>query len=149
MLLVIPFWPLTLISSPSGPCTIVTPGVSCMKLRKLRPLFGKPRSACWLISVDASDARRLDDGRIARDRDLLRDTADLQDDRDIRRLADHELDAVLLVVGEASECDGQSVGAERQQQATEAAVGIGHEVASEVRPGILQGDRRAWQHGAG
>ena len=50
-----PFWPLTLISSPSGPCTIVTPGVSCMKLRKLRPLFGKPRSACWLISVDASE----------------------------------------------------------------------------------------------
>src|SRR5438034_869251 len=54
MLLLIPFCPFTLISSPSGPCTIVTPGVSCMKLRKFRPLFGRPRSDALSMSVDSS-----------------------------------------------------------------------------------------------
>src|SRR5262249_2053769 len=40
-LLLMPFWPLIEISSPSGPCTIETPGVSGTRLRKLRPLFGR------------------------------------------------------------------------------------------------------------
>ena len=42
MLLWMPFWPLMVSSSPSGPCTMVTPGVSMVKSRKLRPLLGRP-----------------------------------------------------------------------------------------------------------
>ncbi len=54
-LFAMPFWPLTLIMSPSGPCTIVTPGVSCMNERKFRPLFGNPATACSLMRVVCSD----------------------------------------------------------------------------------------------
>ena len=45
MLLAMPFWPLMVSSSPSGPCTMLTPGVSLVKSRKLRPLLGSPRMA--------------------------------------------------------------------------------------------------------
>jgi hypothetical protein len=54
MLLLMPFCPLMLISSPSGPCTIVTPGVSCMKLRKFRPLLGRPLRDALSMSVESS-----------------------------------------------------------------------------------------------
>ena len=36
-----PRWPEKLISSPSGPCTIETPGVSVNKSSNLRPATGK------------------------------------------------------------------------------------------------------------
>ena len=54
MLLEMPFWPLIDSSSPSGPCTMVTPGVSLVKSRKLRPLFGRPSTAFWSMRVAPS-----------------------------------------------------------------------------------------------
>ena len=49
MLFWIPFWPFTVSSAPSGPCTMETPGVSSVKSRKLRPLLGSPSIACSLM----------------------------------------------------------------------------------------------------
>ncbi len=49
-----PFCPLTLSSSPSGPCTMLTPGVSFVKSRKLRPLLGRPWIEAELMRVDDS-----------------------------------------------------------------------------------------------
>ena len=47
----IPFWPLIESSSPSGPWTIETPGVSFVKSMKFRPLFGSDRTASVSIRV--------------------------------------------------------------------------------------------------
>ena len=44
-----PFWPLMVSSSPSGPWTMLTPGVSFVKSRKFRPLLGRPLMAAWLM----------------------------------------------------------------------------------------------------
>ena len=51
MLLWIPFWPLIESSSPSGPCTTVTPGVSLVKSRKLWLAFGRFCTAFSSIMV--------------------------------------------------------------------------------------------------
>ncbi len=56
-LLWIPFWPLIDSSSPSGPCTVVTPGVSLVKSRKLRPLLGR-------LSTDLSSMRTAPSARV-------------------------------------------------------------------------------------
>src|SRR5512136_1951369 len=53
-LLAIPFWPLIVISSPSGPWTIDTLGVSFAKSRKLRPLLGRLATSFSLIWVEPS-----------------------------------------------------------------------------------------------
>ncbi len=54
MLFAIPFWPLTVISSPSGPWTTETLGVSLAKSRKLRPLLGRLSTAFSSIWVEPS-----------------------------------------------------------------------------------------------
>ena len=61
MLLAIPFWPLMVSSSPSGPCTMLTPGVSLVKSRKLRPLLGRPRDGGVVDAVRALRPRGLDE----------------------------------------------------------------------------------------
>ena len=148
MLLLMPFWPLTLISSPSGPCTIATPGVSCMKLRKFRPLFGRLSIDALSISVDFSDLVVSTIGESAVTSTSCLHARHPERDRHVRRLADRQRDAVLDVTAEALETDGQLVDAERQQQAAEAAVGIGDELAREVRPGVGQRDAGAGQTAA-
>ena len=54
-LLWMPRWPATVSSSPSGPCTIATLGVSNVRLMKLRPLFGRPVTAAASSGVAAAD----------------------------------------------------------------------------------------------
>ena len=54
MLLWIPFWPLIDSSSPSGPWTVVTPGVILVKSRKLRPLLGRSSIAFASMRTDPS-----------------------------------------------------------------------------------------------
>ncbi len=49
-----PRWPLTVSSSPSGPWTMATLGVSRVRLRKLRPLLGSPSTTSGSIRVAAS-----------------------------------------------------------------------------------------------
>ena len=45
MLLCMPRCPAMVNSSPSGPCTMLTPGVNSVRLRKLRPLLGRSCTA--------------------------------------------------------------------------------------------------------
>ena len=56
MLLKTPRWPANVISSPSGPCTIDTPGVSVSRSSNLRPRFGM-FSTVLVPSVVAADVR--------------------------------------------------------------------------------------------
>ncbi len=49
-----PFWPLIVSSSPSGPWTMLTPGVSLVRSRKFLPLLGRPLIASWLMRVEDS-----------------------------------------------------------------------------------------------
>ncbi len=51
-LLWMPRWPPMLRTSPSGPCVTATLGVSVVRLRKLRPLFGKPLTVSASSAVD-------------------------------------------------------------------------------------------------
>src|SRR5713226_191138 len=54
MLLKMPRWPLKLISSPSGPCTILTPGVSVSRSSNLRPRTGVWLTVSWFsVELDS------------------------------------------------------------------------------------------------
>ena len=100
-LLWMPFWPPTLISSPSGPCTMATFGVSVVKLKMLRPLFGSPSTASAPSRVALSDVVTSTSGS-AGDRDLL-ELHDLrgQGERHLERLAQPQGQLVLLRLLEA------------------------------------------------
>ena len=56
MLLKMPFWPANVISSPSAPCTTLTPGVSVSRSSNLRPRIGVFSMVSW-FSVLACAAR--------------------------------------------------------------------------------------------
>ena len=120
-----------------------------MKLRKFRPLFGRLSIEALSISVDFSArvVSTIGESAVTCTSCCTPDT--LQRDRHVRRLADRQRDAVLNVAAEALKPDRQLVDAERQQQAAEAAVGIGDQLAGEVRPGVGQRDARARQAAAG
>ncbi len=54
MLLKTPRWPANEISSPSGPWTTLTPGVSVSRSSNLRPRIGIDSIVAWLIVVAAA-----------------------------------------------------------------------------------------------
>ena len=58
MLLKMPRWPANVISSPSGPCTTLTPGVSVSRSSNFLPRIGVVSTVSW-FSVFA-DAVRVD-----------------------------------------------------------------------------------------
>ena len=65
MLLKMPRWPANVISSPSGPCTMLTPGVSVSRSSNLRPRIGVVSTVSSFSVVADAGARRFDDaGRV-------------------------------------------------------------------------------------
>ena len=83
--------------------------------QEVAPVVGQPGHGLLVDARGLLGARRLDDRRIRRDGDLLLHRGQLQDDWDVRGLADGQLDALLGVGRKAREHDGQSIRAQRQE----------------------------------
>ena len=127
---------------------MLTPGVSFVKSRKLRPLLGRPLIAASSMR-SAPSARVVSiTGASAGDHDLLLHADTLRVKREVHRLADAQLDALADEGGEAGEAHGHAVGAEGQQQAAEAAVRVGRDRALEVGGRVPHDDRGAGDGGA-
>ena len=94
MLLKTPRWPANVISSPSGPCTTLTPGVSVSRSSNLRPRIGVFSIVGLIQRAGDRRAGRLDQRGPAH-RDGLRDVRHRQPRREVDRLAHGQIDVVL------------------------------------------------------
>ena len=147
-LLLMPFWPLIDSSSPSGPWTMVTPGVSLVKPRKLRPSLGSPsieRSSMriWLsvrlVSISGAASVTV----------ISSPTVDsCSSTRRLISLAERQLEPLADQGGEALELEGDGVGAERQQRGLEEAARVGVDDALVAGGGVDHADGDAGQAAA-
>ena len=146
MLLNTPRWPANVISSPSGPCTMLTPGVSVSRSSNLRPRIGVVAMVVSL-SVVATAARVVSTTGVPLTVtvSVTFPTARLR--RQIHRLAYREVDVLLHDGPEARQPEGCRIAARRQLQKHEASVRVGRAALREIRLGIDDRDLDSRQHG--
>ena len=142
-----PFCPLTVSSSPSGPWTVETPGVSFVKSRKLCPLLGRFSTALWSMRVVPSMRAVSMTGASRGDPDLLLHARELGLEVEGDRLADRQVDALAHEGRETLRGDGHRVGPGRQAQGPEAALLVRRRRLLVVGRGVLErhGRRRGGQ----
>ena len=148
-LLLMPFWPLIEISSPSGPCTMETPGVSGTRLRKLRPLLGRSCTDRWSRYVELSTRPVSRIGASA----VTETTCSTCEMLSVR------VSEIVWPTARSSPSrtsvpkfgglDRDLVRPQRQQQPAEPALGIGGQSAGEVGAEVGDGDLGARDGAAG
>ena len=145
MLLKTPRWPEKLISSPSGPWTIETPGVNDNRSSNFRPRIGVVPMVVSL-SVLAEAVRADVDGRGLRgDVDRFGDTRRPHRRRQPQRLTDVDRDAVLHQRREAGQRERHRIDAGRHLERGEAALAVGHQRPREIRADVAHFDADARQ----
>ncbi len=135
MLLKTPRWPANVISSPSAPCTMLTPGVSVSRSSNLRPRIGVDLDRRLIQRCRDGRASRLDDRRAAHGHGF-RHVADSQPRREIDGLPDGQGDVVLNDGAEARQAERGGISAGLQLQEHKPPIVIGR-----------TGSARSWSRG--
>ena len=147
MLLKTPRWPANVISSPSGPCTMLTPGVSVSRSSNLRPRIGVV-SIVVSLSVVATAARVVSTTGVPLTVTVSVTLPTAR--RGVRLTAWPTVRSMFSCTNgaEARQPEGRRVAARRQLQEHEASVRVRRPALREIRLWIDDRDVDARQHGA-
>ena len=109
------------------------------EIEEVPPVVGQPPDRRVVDAGRALRARGLHEGDVGGDHHLLLHRRHLQDQGEVHRLPDREVQPLPDEGGEAGHGHGHAVGAEGQQQPAKAPVGVGAHDALEVGGRVLEG----------